>query len=85
VVIPAANVKHLCLRHDLVEAADRGEFHIYAIETADQGLSLLCGLEAGSRDETGEFPAGTVNQLIETRLSAMADAAERQSREREDR
>ena len=81
VVIPGANVKHLCLRHDIVEAAKNGKFHIYAIKTADEGLSLLCGVEAGNRDETGNYPAGTVNQMIETRLAAMAEAAVKRARD----
>lgn len=81
VVIPRANVKHLCLRQDVVAAAERGEFHIYAIETADEALSLLTGMEAGSRDDTGNYPAGTANQIIETRLTAMAEAAEKRARE----
>jgi len=81
VVIPAANVKHLCLRRDVVEAARNGKFRIYAINTADEGLSLLCGVEAGSRDDAGNYPAGTVNQMIETRLGAMAEAAEKRARD----
>ena len=81
VVIPKANVKHLCLRQDVVAAAGRGAFHVYAIETADEGLSLLTGVAAGSRDDTGSYPAGTANQMIEARLAAMAEAAERRARE----
>ncbi len=81
VVIPRANVKHLCLRQDVVAAAERGEFNIHAIETADEGLALFTGMEAGSRDETGTYPAGTVNQIIETRLAAMAEAAEKRAKE----
>jgi len=84
VVIPKANVKHLCLRQDVVEAAERSDFHVYAIETADEGLSLLTGVDSGSRDDTGSFPAGTVNQMIETRLAAFAEkaeAAEKRARE----
>jgi predicted ATP-dependent protease len=85
VVIPKANVKHLCLRQDVVAAAERGAFHVYAVETADEGLSLLTGVEAGSRDDTGNYPAGTANQMIETRLATMAEAAERRAREQADR
>jgi predicted ATP-dependent protease len=83
VVIPAANVKHLCLKRDVVEAAERGEFHVYAMETADQGLSILSGLEAGERDEQGNFPTGTINARIEERLLAMAELAEKQAKLKE--
>lgn len=81
VVIPKANVKHLCLRQDVVAAAERGDFHVHAIESADEGLSLFTGLEAGNRDDTGTYPAGTANQMIETRLAAFAKEAEKRARE----
>lgn len=68
VVIPEANVKHLMLRKDVVQAAAEGRFHIYAIHTADEAISLLTGVPAGERDERGEFPAGAVNQRVEARL-----------------
>jgi lon-related putative ATP-dependent protease len=84
VVIPAANVKHLCLKRDVVEAAERGEFHVYAIETADEGLAVLSGLEAGERDESGDFPPGTINRRIEERLVAMAEIGAKQAGEKED-
>jgi len=81
VVIPASNVKHLCLKRAVVDAAAEGRFHVYAIETADQGLSVLTGMEAGELDGSGNYPAGTVNQLIETRLAAMAEAAMKRAKE----
>jgi predicted ATP-dependent protease len=74
VLIPAANVKHLMLRPDVLAAVEAGQFHIYAVETIDQGLEILTGLPAGERDEAGNFPAGSVNQRVETRLAAMAEA-----------
>ena len=61
VLIPAANVKHLMLRRDVVEAAAEGKFHVYPVETIDQGIELLTGVAAGSPDPEGNFPAGTVN------------------------
>ncbi|MGD8830220.1 MAG: ATP-binding protein [Pseudomonadales bacterium] len=81
VVIPASNVKHLCLKREVVEAAEQDKFRIYAIESADQGLAVLTGMAAGELDDSGNYPAGTVNQLIETRLNALAEAAEKRARE----
>ena len=75
VIIPRANVKHLMLRQDVVEAAARGQFHIYAIDTADEGIALLTGIPAGARDDAGVYPEGSVNGLVEARLLEMADAA----------
>lgn len=68
VVIPASNVKHLMLRKDVVQAAAEGRFHVYAVQSADEAISLLTGMPAGARDERGEFPPGAVNRRVEERL-----------------
>jgi lon-related putative ATP-dependent protease len=73
VIIPATNVQHLMLRDDVVEAVAQDQFHIYPVETADQGLELLTGKPAGVRDDEGNFPEGSINQLVEARLIALAE------------
>ncbi|MBI4454365.1 MAG: AAA family ATPase [Acidobacteria bacterium] len=73
VLIPMSNVKHLMLRQDVVEAASAGTFHIYAVETIDQGIEILTGLPAGERDKNGNFPEGSVNQRVEVGLGALAE------------
>lgn len=81
VIIPAANVRHLMLRSDIVAAAKAGQFQVIPIDTVDQGLELLIGLPAGSVDITGNYPEGTVNRRVAARLEALA----RQSRPSEPR
>ena len=56
VIIPAANVRDLMLKAEVVEAVRLGEFSVNAVETVDQALELLIGLPAGIRDESGQFP-----------------------------
>jgi lon-related putative ATP-dependent protease len=73
VLIPASNVKNLMLRRDVVEAVEAGKFHVYPVETIDQGIALLTGEEAGERDGEGNFPEGSVNQRVEDRLIALAE------------
>jgi lon-related putative ATP-dependent protease len=73
VLIPAANVKHLMLRQDVVEAVAAGKFHIYPVETIDQGIEIVTGLLAGERDQAGNYPAGSLNQRVEARLAALTD------------
>jgi predicted ATP-dependent protease len=75
VLIPAANVKDLMLRREVVEAASQGCFHVYAMERVEEGLALLGGLPAGERDATGGFPEGTFNARVEARLAAFARQA----------
>jgi len=73
VLIPASNVKHLMLRHDVVEAAEKGQFRVYPVETIQQGIELLTGLPAGERDVEGNFPAGSLNAVVEARLRNFAE------------
>jgi lon-related putative ATP-dependent protease len=73
VLIPAANVKHLMLRRDVIEAVDAGQFHVYPVEHIDHCLSLLTGLPAGERCENGEFTEGSVNQKIRESLIDLAE------------
>jgi lon-related putative ATP-dependent protease len=75
VLIPRANVRHLMLRRDVVEAVQAGRFHIYAVSTIDEGIELLTGVPAGVRGEDGEFPQGTVNRRVEDRLRLFAEQA----------
>jgi lon-related putative ATP-dependent protease len=77
VLVPEANVKNLVLHRDVTQALRAGTFHLYAIETVDQGLAALTGLSAGERDALGRFPAGTVNGRIEARLADLAQRAAR--------
>jgi lon-related putative ATP-dependent protease len=73
VIIPAANIDHLMLRHDVVEAVAEGRFQIWTVQTADQAAELLMGMPAGERDETGSFPEDTLNQRVEHRLIELAE------------
>jgi lon-related putative ATP-dependent protease len=77
VLIPESNVKHLMLRHDIIEAVERGDFAIYPVETIDQGIEILTGRPAGERDADGKFPADSVNGRVETRLHDLARARKR--------
>jgi lon-related putative ATP-dependent protease len=73
VLIPASNVKHLMLRHDIVDAVAAERFHVYPVETIDEGIELLTGMPAGERNDAGEFPPGSVNQVVEARLLALSE------------
>ncbi|MBK7491606.1 MAG: AAA family ATPase [Nitrosomonas sp.] len=56
VLIPAANVQHLMLRQNVVDAATAGQFYVYAVENIDQAITLLTGLPAGEADANGGYP-----------------------------
>jgi predicted ATP-dependent protease len=85
VLIPADNMRHLVVRDGVVQAVREGKFHIYAVETIDQGIELLTGVPAGEADEGGNYPEGTVNYLVQQKLLEMAEEkASKQEDEDED-
>jgi len=75
VLIPHANVQHLMLRQDVVDACQQGQFHVYAVTHVDQGIELLTGVPAGERDHEGRFPEGSINARVEQHLLALAELA----------
>jgi predicted ATP-dependent protease len=75
VLIPAANVKHLMLRADVVAACRDGRFRVHAVDHVDQGIELLTGVPAGSADESGAYPIGSVNRAVSRRLEVFSEKA----------
>lgn len=69
VIIPQANVKHLMLKKEVLEAVENGTFSIYAVKTINEGISILTGVEAGVSDENGIFPPSSVNAKVIERLT----------------
>ncbi len=74
VIIPAANVKHLMLRRDVIDAVERGVFSVYAAETIEEAATIMTGTHAGLREEDDSFPHGTLFERVDQRLLAFAEA-----------
>ncbi|MBM3530357.1 MAG: hypothetical protein FJX62_19925 [Alphaproteobacteria bacterium] len=72
VLIPAANVRHLMLRGDVVEACAKGRFRVIPVASIDQGIEILTGKPAGARGADGQFPSDSINGLVEARLREFA-------------
>jgi lon-related putative ATP-dependent protease len=84
VMIPQANVQHLMLRADVVEACAAGRFAVYPIGTIDQGIALLTGRAAGARGADGRYSEASVNRLVEDRLALFAKARQAFGRDASD-
>ncbi len=80
VVVPATNRRHLMLDEHVVEAVRDGRFHMWAVDSVDQGIEILTGIPAGERGPDGAYAAGTLHRRVQDRLSAMARAAREWSR-----
>jgi len=68
VMIPKANVKHLMLKQEIIDAAKNGTFKIYAVDNIQEGIAILTGTDSGQPDNKGNYPKDTVNGRIMARL-----------------
>ena len=68
VMIPKANVPTVTLRPDVAEAVAEGRFHVWAVETIEEGIELLTGIPAGEREDDGRYPEETLYRIVEDRL-----------------
>ena len=75
-IIPKTNVINLMLNTDVIEAVERGEFSIYAVETIDQALELLMQTTAGEINSTGRYPRKSIHGLALDKLSHFAQLLE---------
>jgi len=75
VMIPAANVKHLMLRADVVDAVRAGTFNVWAVNTIDEGIEILTDTPAGVKGANGEYPIGSVNRAVARTLRHFANKA----------
>ncbi|MBM3241945.1 hypothetical protein FJZ31_37210 [Candidatus Poribacteria bacterium] len=73
VLIPQTNVRNLMLREEIIEAVEAGKFHIYPVDTIDQGIEILTGKEAGYPLQDGTYPQGSVNAAVSARLGELAE------------
>jgi lon-related putative ATP-dependent protease len=73
VLIPSANIDDLMLRAEVIDAVATGKFHIYPVATVEQGLEILTGKSAGTRDQNGKFQPETIFARVDDRLKVMAE------------
>ncbi len=68
VIIPASNVQHLMLSHEVIDAVKAKKFNIWAVKTIDEGMEILTGKTAGTMNKNGVYPANSINGLAAERL-----------------
>ena len=73
VIIPGTNVRHLMLKPEIVDAVDRGEFNVWAVNTVDEGIELLTGVAAGERRPDGSYPAESVHGRVAHKLRDLSE------------
>jgi predicted ATP-dependent protease len=71
VCLPRSNARHLVLRHDVIEAVREERFHLWAVNTIDEGIEVLTGLPAGDVAQEGTF-----HHLLDQRLQEILASLE---------
>ena len=61
------------LKDEIVESVSEGKFHIWPVKTIDEGIEVLTGVPAGEKSVDGSYPEGSVNALVDERLSNFAE------------
>lgn len=72
VMIPRQNAVNLTLSREVVAAVREGRFHIWAVSSIDEGISVLTGSHPGLQGADGAFPEGSFNHSVRHSLKAMA-------------
>jgi len=80
VIIPATTIPHLMLNPEVVEAVQKKKFHIYAIRTIDEAMSLLTGHPSGLCTQAACSTDDSINALVEKRLNTFFDQMRKVSR-----
>lgn len=76
VIIPVSNKRNLMLKQEVVDAVEQGLFAIYAVSNVNETLELLMSKPAGVMDEKGEYPEGTINFNVVSRLKEISEMDE---------
>ena len=84
VMIPTQNIRNLQLPDEIVESCKNGLFTIYAVSNIDEGIEVLTGVPAGKRNRMGNYPAGTVNYLVNEKLKKYAKIGKRKNEIKEE-
>jgi lon-related putative ATP-dependent protease len=83
VMIPHKNVRNLMLDQEVVDAVAEGKFHIWPVATVEEGLGILTGMDAGTLQEDGSYPEGTVYRKVDDRLKEISEIVRKFSKDME--
>ncbi len=71
VIIPKSNRHNLMLRKDVVQAVEKGEFTIWAIDHVSEAIALFTGKPAGEPSDEGSYPIDTIFGIAQAKLNAL--------------
>jgi lon-related putative ATP-dependent protease len=68
VMVPASNVRNMMLKEEVVDAVRDGKFHIWAVDSIEDGIEVLTGVKAGDIGQKD-----TVYDLVHNTLTSFAE------------
>jgi predicted ATP-dependent protease len=83
VIIPEKNVRNLMLKEEVVEAIDKGLFHIWPISRIEEGIEILTGMKAGALLPDGTYEEGSFFRKVDDRLREMIEIVRKFGKEEE--
>ncbi len=83
-MIPHKNIRNLMLDQEVVDAVAEGKFHIWPVTTVEEGLKILTGMDAGTLQEDGTYPEGTIYRKVDDRLKEISEIVRKFGKELED-
>jgi len=84
VIIPSKNILNLMLKKSVREAVKEGKFQIFAIDHVEEGIEILMGIPPGEPGSDGKYPEGTLNRLVEDRLTELREAMKKEDKEKDE-
>jgi hypothetical protein len=61
----------------VVEAVRLGKFHLYGVDSIEEGIQLLTGIPFGAKTSEGQYLAGTIASRVVERLRAYSELVRR--------
>ena len=78
VILPEANIQDLMLDPEIVEAVRKRLFHVYPVRSVEEGIEILTGVPAGSREPSGRYPETTIFRRVDDKLTSYNEMIRRQ-------
>ncbi|TYB91774.1 MAG: hypothetical protein FXF54_08095, partial [Kosmotoga sp.] len=64
VIVPESNFDNIVLPDEISDSVEKGEFHIWAVETVDEAIELLTDIKAGKKDSEGKYEKESFNEAV---------------------
>lgn len=61
------------LRKEVIDAIEQGKFHIYEVNTIEEGIAILTGIATGKMNEDNQYEDGSIYRKVADKLSRFAE------------